>query len=78
MIKWVKIAIGCLFISGFIYTANLYFNYKANSYLGIYGGELNHYKNDFVLIVNNQNIDTLNVNIPSPFSKGFNFLWEET
>lgn len=55
-----------------IYESYFYTKYKANSYLQIYGGELNRYKNDFVLLINDKKIDTLNVNIPAPFSSGYN------
>ncbi len=72
MIKWIKILASGLVFIVLIYEVNLYIAHNANSYLGVYGGELNHYKNDFILIVNNQKIDTLNVNIPTSFSKGFN------
>lgn len=73
MTKWIKILAGGLVFIVLIYEVNLYITHKANSYLVVYGGELNHYKNDFILIVNNQKIDTLNANIPTSFSKGFNF-----
>lgn len=72
MTKWIKILAVCFFFIVLIFEANYYIRYQANSYLGIYGSELNHYKNDFILIVNNKKVDTLNVNIPSSFSKGFN------
>jgi len=63
----------CFFISLMIcYEAYYYITFKANSYIGVRGGALNKYKNDFVLILNDENIDTLNVNIPSPFSRGMN------
>lgn len=55
-----------------LYEGCTYFNFKSNSYLGVRGGEMNHYKNNFDLIVNDKSIDTINVNIPSPFSKGLN------
>ncbi|MBB4804618.1 hypothetical protein HNP37_004715 [Flavobacterium nitrogenifigens] len=74
MIKWIKIFSSCFVLFILIYEANFYINCKANSYLAVYGGPLNHYKEDFVLLLNDQKIsETLNVNIPTPFSQGVNF-----
>lgn len=57
---------------GLVYEGYYYVSFKANSHLVVRGGELNHYKNDFALIVNDKNTDTVNVNIPLSFSKGIN------
>jgi|GEM_PF-2365196 len=73
MIKWIKIFASCFVLFILIYEANFYINFKANSYLAVYGGPLNHYKEDFVLRVNDKKIgDSINVNIPTPFSQGVN------
>ena len=56
-----------------VYEGYSYLTFQANSYLGIRGGELNHYKSDFIVSINNKNTDTINANIPSPYSKGVNF-----
>lgn len=67
-----KLKIFLLLLAGLllIYEGYYYVSFKENSYLGVRGGSLNHYKTDFILIINDKNIDTLNVNIPSSFSKG--------
>lgn len=71
MIKWVKILASCFVLFTLIYEANFYINFRTNSYLAVYGGPLNHYKEDFLLLLNDKKIgDILNVNIPTPFSKG--------
>lgn len=72
MKKWIRIIISFLILTVMIYESYFYTAYKANSYLQVNGGELNQYKNDFVLIINDKKIDTLNVNIPTPFSSGYN------
>jgi hypothetical protein len=60
-----------LFIIVF-YQAFYYITYQANSHLAVYGGELNRYKSDFILIVNDNKIDTINVNIPTSYTKSVN------
>lgn len=72
MKKAIKILASCLVIIVLFYESYYYINYKSNSYLGVYGGQLNNYKNDFVLTINDKKSDTINVNIPSSFSKGVN------
>jgi hypothetical protein len=68
----IKILFGCLIFMALFYESYQYIRYESNSYLTINGGELNQYKSDFVLIINEKKIDTINVNIPSSFSKGIN------
>lgn len=70
MRKKIKIILYCFIILGLFYEGYYYISFKSNSYLGIRGSELNSYKDDFVLIVNDKRIDTLNINIPLSYSKG--------
>lgn len=73
MIKWIKILASCFAFIVLIYEANFYITHKANSYLSVHGVPLNHYKEDFLLRLNDKKIgDSINVNIPTPFSQGVN------
>lgn len=73
MIKWIKILATCFVFFILIYEANFYITHKANAYLAVYGGAIKHYNKDFLLLLNDKKIgDTLNVNIPTPFSQGVN------
>jgi len=72
MKKKIKIVLYCLILLFIVYEAYYYISFKSNSYIAIVGSETSRYKSDFVLMINDENIDTLNVNIPISFSESHN------
>ncbi|MFQ6601767.1 hypothetical protein [Flavobacterium sp. C3NV] len=68
----IKYFIYTIILLGLFYEGYYFISFQANSHLVVRGGELNKYKSDFVLCLNGNNIDTLNVNIPTSYSKSVN------